>query len=834
MVFRLIFRELKSSPKFSLIFILNLAIGLIGLVAIQSFKSSFSDELNSRSKTILGGDLSISSRLDVDISKVSDVIKVEDLTRSIRLFSMAGYSEQSRLASIRVIEDKYPFYGNIVLEDGSFLEFKNDHEAYIYPELKRQLNISLGDELIVGETTFKVAGFVIDDGAQSFQMGGIAPRVYITFKGLERAELIKEGSTYSNKYLFKVKEKITKEKLKAISLAINDSSARIVTPEKSSQQVSRILNYINDFLGLVSLSGLFLASMAMMYLFRSFLYKRRKEIAIFQFLGLKKSTVFFVLIGQLFVLSLISSLIAISFGPVILPLIIKLFNEQLGYNLQLTYTFASILIPLIVGILSPMLIGVALILPYLNIDFKFLFSFDDEGEGQGSRWYIYLPWIIFFYIISIVIGHSVIIGSIFASFLFLSLGLLFLIGNFILKRLRGLSQRGSLSRKLAWGFLTRYRVSSLFIIASLMISTTMITLIPTLRNVLLTELEGPLRGDGPALFLFDIQPEQVENLNSFFVANEESEVLVMAPMIRSRLSKIKGERIQSSVEESMTREQERAIRMRNRGVNLSYREGLDISETLTAGRLTEGVYDLEKSEFAEITLEHRYASRLGVDIGDTLEFEIFGIPLATKIVGLREVKWTSFRPNFFIQFQKGVLEDAPKTFVSAVKVNKDSVGDISQKLFEKFPNVSVVDITRAIDRVTNIMESMVLILTSMTLLVFIVGLLVLYSLISHQLIIRLKDLNLLKILGLNDRMILKVVLLETSIIALSSSIIGSLLCVILGAIVSKVAFKSSFVFSLPIAIMPIIGVSFISLVITYLATRSMLKRNAAEVFGEVN
>ncbi|PIK15378.1 FtsX-like permease family protein [Halobacteriovorax sp. JY17] len=834
MILKLIYRELRSSPKFVLIFILNLAIGLIGLVSIQSFKTSFSEELRNRSKSILGADLAISSRQEIDLETISSVIKYSDYSKNIRLFSMAGSGEFSRLASVRVMENKFPFYGHILLENDQKLKFSNDSEAYIYPELLRQLKISVGDQITLGDAKFKVAGVVIDDGQQSFQMGGIAPRVYITPVGLERAKLIKEGSTFTNSYAFKVKEKITKEQLKELSLSINDSSARVVTPEKSSQQVSRILNYLNDFLGLVSLSGLFLATMAMMYLFRSFLYKRRKEIAIFQFLGLKKSSVFLILIGQLLVLSLISTLVAVSFGPIVLPMIIKLFNEQLGYNLQLSYTFSSLVLPLIIGLLSPMFIGIALIHPYLNIDYNFLFSHDDEGESKVSSHLIYIPWIIFFYIISIVISHSIIIGSIFASFLFLSLGILFVGGSYALKKLSFLSSRGKLTSKLAWGFLTRYRASTLFIFSSLMISTTMITLIPTLRNVLLSELEGPLKGDGPSLFLFDIQPEQVEGLSSFFKAQKDSDIQVMAPMIRSRISKIKGESIESSVEDSMTREQERAVRMRNRGVNLSYRDGLDISEKLIEGRLTEGTYSPDKDKFAEVTLEHRYASRLGVQVGDTLEFEIFGIPLPTKIVGLREVKWTSFRPNFFIQFQKGVLDDAPKTFVSALSSKKERIEDIQQQLFSKFPNVSVVDITRAIERVTNIMESMVLILGSMTLLVFFVGIFVLYSLIGHQLILRLRDLNLLKILGLSDSSIIRIVLTETSLIAVFSSAFGGILSLLLGGIISKVAFQSSFVFDFKLLILPIVVVTLISIFITYFTTKNMLGKNAADVFGEIN
>ena len=48
---RLAFRELKNNAKFSLFFIINLALGLSGFIALDSFKESLDIHLSKNSKS---------------------------------------------------------------------------------------------------------------------------------------------------------------------------------------------------------------------------------------------------------------------------------------------------------------------------------------------------------------------------------------------------------------------------------------------------------------------------------------------------------------------------------------------------------------------------------------------------------------------------------------------------------------------------------------------------------------------------------------------------------------------------------------------------------------
>ena len=63
--FRLALKELLNNRRFSIFFILNLSLGLAGFIALDSFQVSLDRHLTRNSKSILGADISISSRMPV-------------------------------------------------------------------------------------------------------------------------------------------------------------------------------------------------------------------------------------------------------------------------------------------------------------------------------------------------------------------------------------------------------------------------------------------------------------------------------------------------------------------------------------------------------------------------------------------------------------------------------------------------------------------------------------------------------------------------------------------------------------------------------------------------
>ena len=60
------------------------------------------------------------------------------------------------------------------------------------------------------------------------------------------------------------------------------------------------------------------------------------------------------------------------------------------------------------------------------------------------------------------------------------------------------------------------------------------------------------------------------------------------------------------------------------------------------------------------------AAELGVQLRDTITWNVQGVLIPTVVTSLREVKWQSFSPNFFAVFDPASLEKAPKQFAILV------------------------------------------------------------------------------------------------------------------------------------------------------------------------
>src|SRR5690606_36014874 len=108
---------------------------------------------------------------------------------------------------------------------------------------------------------------------------------------------------------------------------------------------------------------------------------------------------------------------------------------------------------------------------------------------------------------------------------------------------------------------------------------------------------------------------------------------------------------------------------------------------------------------ASVSLEIGYAKRLDVKVGDSVEFDMFGVIIPARVTSLREVKWNQFSTNFRVVFSAGVLEDAPKFFVIMTRIDEPSdVAIFQQEIVKAYPNVSVVDMESIMNVLAELME----------------------------------------------------------------------------------------------------------------------------------
>jgi putative ABC transport system permease protein len=784
-LWRLAIRELRNHWRFSLFFILNLASGLVGLVLISTLLESVRISLDSRSQALLGADLSISIRRllsDAESEKIRKVLPAgTQVTSVVDFFSMLEQAEESRLVQVRAVGDGYPFYGGLKLKGAGNVQGSeavlNSQSVWIESDTVDDFGLKAGSSVSIGGLQFTFTDAVTEDSTQGMMTLAAAPRVLIGKRWLSDEYLESRGTTLRYSWLYRLPLGADAEKIKLeLSKAVDEPSVRIQTHRESSEGLARLLNYFSDYLALVSLASLSLAALGVVYQFRRYFLSRAKSVAIFLSLGATPARALVLLGMQILILAFLGSLLSLVLTLLAMPA----FAEALApfsvvpIEVRMDWWVALRAVATGVGL------SVLLCLPQLAAIRRFnasaLFREQTRFQSTGGSVVWYLPAAIAYAGLCVVYSNSFWIAAFFLLGLALSALLLTSLPWAILSLLARRSSSWRLEAKLAVLHLRRNPASTLLVSVCLGLVTLLGSLLPQIRSSVQEEIQGPASENRPSFFLLDIQPDQLEPLNAL-LKSKQVELAQPSALIRGRLVSVNGSRA-SRVEAGgnfVTREEEQEAAFRNRGFNLSFRQELSASETLLSGRVFSGAWDPQSGNLPEVSVETRFAKRLGWKLGDELAFDIAGEEYKAKIVNIRSVRWASFQPNFFVVFQKGVLEAAPAVYIGTVpKLDRQIARDLAREISKRFANISLIPVEKVLERLYSLSQQMIAALLLTTLWVVLASVLTLYSISRYEAYSRLGDMNLLKVLGATQRTVRKVFLWETGLVAVICATMGAL------------------------------------------------------------
>ena len=786
---------------FSQVFlVLNLSLGLTGFVALEAFKNSVEQSLQSNAAALLSADLSVSARRRFSNSEIeilkSNLPANTLVSRRLDFYSMAANKDKVRLVQIRAVDSHYPLVGKIRLDTGSgdSSELQTSAKIWCEPDVLRQLELKVGDSLRLGDQDFNIAGLIVDDATKGMRVGGVGSLIYVGYEMIKGSPLLTEGSTLTEEFfVHDIKnQQVDYKNLKKLLLdKFEDPAIQVKTAQDSSEDTGRILAYLSDYLGLSALAALFLACLGAGFLLRSFLRERSRTLAIYNVLGLSFNKSFLYLLGQSVILGFISSSVALGIAIVVLPLLQRSLQDFMPHSVVVTFQNSTVLINFGVGILVSGFLAGPLLWPLKKLPLVNLLrdreQIDIQFGFKDSLFFI--PGLLLFWGLAVFESHSFKVGSLFFGSLLGAMFVILLTAKILLQGLRIFKksiQYWPLKQVIL--ILERKFSSVAVAILSLTLATLLMSLIPQLKTGLQADLKEPLSGKLPAYFLFDIQDEQILPLQEL---HRRQKVALDTPsaLVRARLIEVNDKKFEKSlsVNGPKTREEETEARFRNRGFNLSYRAGLTPSETLLEGAEFHGAF--EGQGLAEISVEKSFAQRLGFEIGDRLKFDIQGTEIESRIVNFRSVQWNSFQPNFFVIFQPGVLEDAPKTWLAAVPQKNISDSYLAE-LRQEFPNISAIDVQKVIENLFSLLDKISISMQFMAALSFLTGLFVLTSIVRQHIQSQTRELALLKVLGASEVSLQIYFFLELGILSLLAGTLGVSLSLLVSWVLAKFLFDS--------------------------------------------
>ena len=232
------------------------------------------------------------------------------------------------------------------------------------------------------------------------------------------------------------------------------------------------------------------------------------------------------------------------------------------------------------------------------------------------------------------------------------------------------------------------------------------------------------------------------------------------------------------------------------------------------------------------SLEEDYAAELGLALGDSLTFDVGGLPFTAAVANTRRVDWDSLQPNFFIILSPGALDGQPATYMTSFYLPPERKAFLNE-LLSGHPTVSVIDVDQIITHLRRIIARVAQAVELILALVLAAGLLVLIASIQSSRDQRLKELALLRALGGTRRLITGALVAEFAALGLFAGVVA-----VVGAEITAFTLNR-FVFDLPTSLHPRIwaaGPLFGVLMVTavgYLGTRRLVRTPPATALREL-
>ncbi|MCJ8347776.1 hypothetical protein MJH12_19750 [bacterium] len=843
LTFKAALRELSYFWKFSFLFVFILSLGITSLLVFDSVHLSFLQHFESQSKNILRADIKITSfeRMSETVKKMilKDLHVEYQFSNKSSFLSNLVVEQENKLSQINMIDSSFPLYGDLKLSTlNGEVFYKKDrfilkkNEIILDQKLAHYLNLKLDNKVKLGRSTLLVKAIILKDSGRAFEFTSFLPKAFIDFETGQNTGLLSFGSRIQYDFMLKLPNSFEvdsfckkletdfQKNLKA------DHSYTITNYNQASRRINRNLKLFKTYLSFVSLIALVLCLSGITYLYRSYLYEKVHQIAVRMSLGASQNSILLLGLVHLFILTILSmilasltSILTLNLLPLLIPNLVPV-GLEITISLELIFFSFCLIFSLCVASCYPLLYRLSLIEPALLFQGRD-FSFFKENESFFSKYGSYLPLFCGLVAVCVYRSHTL---SIAFGFL-LGFSIVFLIISFCAFVFLALISRMKLDSvifRLSILNLTRNKQAFLLSSVTFGIACLLIGILPQLQVNLEKEM---LRSDSyvtPDYFLFDVQDEQIDGLKEF-VKNKNTKLSHLTPMIRGRIQSVKGISFVDWVKEhqDLSGGRRYGSLLLRRGVNISYRDDLSDSETLILGEKLPQNY--EDGSDALISVEEGFAKNLNLQIGDSMMFNIQGMEILGKVHNFRKVDWNSFQPNFFILFQDGVLNDAPKTWLSNLHLKGQNDADFQREFYKHFENVSMVDLKEVVEKILKMVDQIILCVQFLAWLCILVGLSVLYSIIRFDLEKQKSEIHLFSILGSSNDQITSLYGFQQALISVFSIFGGIGLSYVTAYVIWSIWFSSNFVFNYqPLLLIPILFV--LTLSINHLALTRILAK----------
>jgi putative ABC transport system permease protein len=820
---RNLLRDFKSGEL--AVLLLSVLVAVASLTAVGFFTSRVGLAVNQQAGEVLAADLRLESPRPIAEGYDEEAARRGlQVARILSMPSVVFHGEESVLVALRAVGQGYPLRGRLKIADEPFgaarptQDIPAPGEAWADSRLLARLGVPVGARLSVGAheiTVTQVLDYRPDQGAG---FSDLSATLMINLADVPATELIQPGSRVSRAVLF-AGDPADVAELRAWLASSKQPGERLQAIADASPQIRASSDRAGRFLSLASLVSVLLSAIAVAMAARRYAARHLDNVALMKCMGASQGFVLRQTVTQLVVIAVLVTIAGTLLG----------FLAQAGLAWLLRDLIRGDLPPpglqaLWLGLATSVMILVGFALPPL-------LQLKRVPPARVLRRNLEPPPLRYTLVYGLAIGavlallYGLVRDARLVTYVAAGIGVTFLglalAGWLLVKALAPLRRGVGVAWRYGLANIARRGRDSVVQIVAFGLGLMVLLLLALVRDDLLEDWRASLPEDAPNYFMINIRPDEGDAIRAFF-RERGLPPTDLVPLVRARLTHINGVPV-----DQLAFESDRAQGFVEREANLTWSATLRDDNRLLSG---EWWREGDGGE-ARVSVEQEFGQRLGLDLGDTVTYDVAGEPISAKVTSTREVRWDSFQPNFFMVFSPGVLDDVTGTLITSTHVAPAQRPALVE-LVRRFPEVTIIDLDALLSQVRDVMDKAALAVQYVFLFTLAAGLMVLLAAIQATRDERRYESAMLRTLGASRRVVFQGVAAEFTALGLLSGLLASAGATLAGYFLAREIFNLKYAPDPLVWIVGIVGGALLVGVAGVLAARSVVTHPPVETLRQ--
>ncbi|HRQ56015.1 MAG TPA: ABC transporter permease [Azoarcus taiwanensis] len=770
---RLAWRDLRGSGRTLWVFCACLTLGVTLIAASGGLYRQVGASLLADTRVLFGGDVEVRTRAPLPEAMLAWMQARGTVSRLIEFRTMLmTEAGDAHLVELQSTDDAYPLYGTVELLPAQALNEAHAvrdgvHGAAIDRVLADRLALTVGDRIELGVSLLEVRAIIARQPDRSLRADWSGSPVLISAAALGATELLQPGSR--PEYRYRVRSELAPDAWReAFMTAFPDSEAELRTFIERNARLGEVLGQIGSGVLLIGFSALFIGGLGVFNSVQAYLQGKLGTLATLRAIGLRDGRLAAVYLLQILILAGASALAGVLLGA----LLAVIGGSAVAQRLPLAGDWTVLLAPRAAAGLMGVLIALLFALPALGraltVEPAALFRgvLGVTIRTPARAWWLTAVCALVAIGFLLVVMPDPLFGLAFVAALVLVLALL----EGLVRLLRMAARSLAGHPWLVGRFALRMAVTGLYradsplrpTLLSLGSALTLLVASALVVLALLHTIDETVPERAPALVFYDITAAQKDEFEGLVREAPSLEQLDLAPLVLGRLAAVNAEELRDSADPR------RRLEARDEHKMSTLQNNFD-QVVVTRGAWWPDDYRGPP----RVAMEDREADQLGLQVGDTLVFEILGQRVSAELVAIYAQK--RFQSRLWLEaiFSDGALDPFITRYVGMAYLDAADAVAAQNRIAALQPNVVTVRTDLLLDEARAILARAAAGLSAIAAVTLTASLLVLVSVIAASRKRQIYLATLLNTLGARVGVIGRALYLEYLLLATLTTVFAS-------------------------------------------------------------